>query len=97
MKIRLHYWELTYFRTGIFSLDIKSAWFKEAFPPSSSCFPAYKGQEPVYCPASEASFCGSGLFSNVEYVLISLFNGISTFADYLMPKHSSLKNSSGTI
>ena len=29
--------------------------------------------------------------------LVSLFNGISTFAGYLMPKPFSEKNSSGTI
>ena len=29
--------------------------------------------------------------------LVSLFNGISTFVDYLMPKPFSEKNSSGTI
>ena len=29
--------------------------------------------------------------------LISLFNGMSTFVDYLMPKLFSKKNSSGTI
>ena len=29
--------------------------------------------------------------------LVSLFNGISTFVGYLMPKLFSLKNSSGTI
>ena len=28
---------------------------------------------------------------------VSLFNGISTFVGYLMPKLFSLKNSSGTI
>ena len=30
-------------------------------------------------------------------VSVSLFNGISTFVGYLMPKPFSLKNSSGTI
>ena len=30
-------------------------------------------------------------------ILVSLFNGISTFVDYLMPNLSLLKNSSGNI
>ena len=33
----------------------------------------------------------------VGFGLVSLFNGISTFVGYLMPKLFSLKNSSGTI
>ena len=33
----------------------------------------------------------------VLFGLVSLFNGISTFVGYLMPKSFSYKNSSGTI
>ena len=33
----------------------------------------------------------------VEFNLVSLFNGISTYIGYLMPKPSFKKNSSGTI
>ena len=33
----------------------------------------------------------------VRFGLVSLFNGISTFVGYLMPKLFSEKNSSGTI
>ena len=33
----------------------------------------------------------------VRFGLVSLFNGISTFIGYLMPKLFSKKNSSGTI
>ena len=43
-----------------------------------------------------------GLEDNIKMrkerlVSVSLFNGISTFVGYLMPKPFSLKNSSGTI
>ena len=34
---------------------------------------------------------------NYRSGLVSLFNGISTFIGYLMPKPFSVKNSSGTI
>ena len=37
------------------------------------------------------------LFLFVCLGLVSLFNGISTFVGYLMPKPFSKKNSSGTI
>ena len=33
----------------------------------------------------------------VRFGLVSLFNGISTFVGYLIPKPFSSKNSSGTI
>ena len=34
---------------------------------------------------------------SVKFGLVSLFNGISTFLGYLMPKLFSKKNSNGTI
>ena len=38
------------------------------------------------------------IVSNIKWFgMVSLFNGISTFAGYLMPKVFSEKNSSGTI
>ena len=37
------------------------------------------------------------LYLEVSFGLVSLFNGISTFVGYLMPKLFSLKNSSGFI
>ena len=37
------------------------------------------------------------LYGKLKFGLVYLFNGISTFVGYLMPKPFSLKNSSGTI
>ena len=37
------------------------------------------------------------MFCENRFVLVSLFNGISTFVGYLMPKPFSKNNSSGTI
>ena len=39
----------------------------------------------------------SGVVSVCMFGLVSLFNGISTFVGYLMPKSFSEKNSGGTI
>ena len=36
-------------------------------------------------------------WNHLRFGLVSLFNGISTFVGYLMPKSFSWKNSSGTI
>ena len=50
--------------------------------------------------SSVCSFMGdNGMFGFcfVDSVSVSLFNGISTFVGYLMPKPFSEKNSKGTI
>ena len=39
----------------------------------------------------------NSIYTNITLSLVSLFNGISTFKGYLMPKSSLYKNSSGTI
>ena len=57
-----------------------------------TCIPISKNLEKI-------SFIYAIIFDNVSmsFDLVSLFNGISTFGGYLMPKPSLLKNSSGTI
>ena len=58
--------------------------FERCFIGIVSCLPA------IFLIVSQITF---GLVDG----LVSLFNGISTFVGYLMPKPFSEKNSSGTI
>ena len=51
----------------------------------------------IFSSSSFSTSLYSLYFSVLYFALVSIFNGISTFVDYSIPKPSLQKNSSGTI